>query len=433
MKSHRVYKRLSTKCGLRHTKPTGLKCLRHSSNMSWPGSTSDLNMDALGSTNPVTSTAATTSTTVTTTVSCGTTVSSAATTVTTASHALAASPSVGSTLQTLVTAIAAMSARMDAMETAIHTQAAAPQPVAPPAPVLPQLQVPQPEMPPITVPLAPSHLPEPQQPSTSRTMPPPPPLAGPVGQQAAAASELLRPAVSGPAARVQQELMAAIGEYSSSDSDDNYHPQASRSKSRRLKSGRSRTSEDVVKRHVDWPHFNVFKGPSRAAAEFDSLTIPEFVYGYMGNVLKPDISSSDQVAMLRHLRELMHDATMFPWEGVRNFHGILLRLMEHDEATWKDRALIQELRAQYSRTPAASYRSSQAASSRPRPRSRPCPDFQKGACTHTDDHDSHQGGLVSHICGWCYRVRRKSYQHPEKDCFTKKKRESKNGGTDSEG
>jgi len=378
------------------------------------------------------STAPTTSTTVTTTMSYGTVVSSAATTVTTAStasHALAssASPSVGSTLQTLLTTITAMSARMDAMETAIHTQAAAPKAVAPKelAPTPPQVC--QPNIPPITAtaPLAPlQNLAVPQQPTT---IPPPPPQYGTSGQTATAPVPL-RSAVSG---RVQQELMAALGDSSSSDSDDNYH-QATRSKSRRLKSGRSRTSEDVVKRHVDWPHFNVFKGPSRAAAEFDSLTIPEFVYGYMGNVLKPGTPTSVQLSMLRHLRELMHDATMFPWEGVRNFHGILLRLMEHDEATWNDRALIQELRAQYSRTPAASNKSYAAVPSHPRPRSRPCPDFQKGVCTHSDDHESHQGKRVSHICGWCYRVRRKSFQHPEKDCFTKRKRESKNEETESD-
>ena len=52
----------------------------------------------------------------------------------------------------------------------------------------------------------------------------------------------------------------------------------------------------------------------------------------------------------------MHDATMFPWEGVRNYHGIVLRLMEHDEVSWTDKPLIQELRAQYARTPGPAFR-----------------------------------------------------------------------------
>ena len=196
----------------------------------------------------------------------------------------------------------------------------------------------------------------------------------------------------------------AVLDGSSSDSDDPRPQSTRKSNSKKLKSERSRTSEDVVKRRVDWPHFNVFKGAARSAAEYDSLTIPEFVYGYLGNLLKSDVSHHTQLAMLKHLRELMHDATMFPWEGVRNYHGIVLRLMEHDEVSWTDKPLIQELRAQYARTPgpAISRPSSYSSPSRPRSRARPCPEFQKGACTQADDHESLQGGRLAHIYGWCY-------------------------------
>ena len=171
-----------------------------------------------------------------------------------------------------------------------------------------------------------------------------------------------------------------------------------------------------------------------SAAEYDSLTIPEFMYGYLGNLLKSDVSHHTQLAMLKHLRELMHDATMFPWEDVHNYHGIVLRLMEQDEVSWTDKPHIQELRAQYARTPgpAISRPSSYSAPSRPRSRARPCPEFQKGACTQADDHESPQGGRLAHICGWCYRVRRKQFQHAERDCYTKQKRASKNDGTESD-
>ena len=187
-------------------------------------------------------------------------------------------------------------------------------------------------------------------------------------------------------------------------------------------------------RQVNWPHFNVFKGAARSAAEYDSLTIPEFVYGYLGNLLKSDVSHPTQLAMLKHLRELMHDATMFPWEGVHNHHGIVLRLREHDEVSWTDKPLIQELCAQYARTPgpAISRTSSYSPPSHPRSRARPCPEFQKGACTQADDHESPQGGRVAHTCEWCYRVRQKQFQHAERDCYTKQKRASKNDGTDSD-
>ena len=131
----------------------------------------------------------------------------------------------------------------------------------------------------------------------------------------------------------------AVLDGSSSDSDDPRPQSTRKSNSRKLKSGRSRTSEDVVKRQVDWPHFNVFKGAARSAAEYDSMMIPEFVCGYLGNLLKSDVSHHTQLSMLKHIREPMHDATMFPWEGVLNYHGIVLRLMEHDEVSWTDKPL----------------------------------------------------------------------------------------------
>ena len=101
-------------------------------------------------------------------------------------------------------------------------------------------------------------------------------------------------------------------------------------KSNKLKSEYSWKSKDPVIRQVDLLHFNVFKGPSLKAGEYYSLSIAEFVFGYLGNALQPGTSLRDQSAMLQHLRNLMHESTMYPWEGVRKFHGTVLRLMEQD-------------------------------------------------------------------------------------------------------
>ena len=67
---------------------------------------------------------------------------------------------------------------------------------------------------------------------------------------------------------------------------------------------------------------------------FDTLPIPEFVLGY-----------------LSHLRELMHDASIYPWEGMCNYHGNLMGMMEQNELTWADRPLIQKLLLQYAWQP----------------------------------------------------------------------------------
>ena len=107
---------------------------------------------------------------------------------------------------------------------------------------------------------------------------PPQPAMG-VATHAPAVHPVVPPSQA--AARVQREL-GFLDDYAGSPSDsDDPSPPRTHSKSHKLKSGRSRTSEDIVKRQVDWPHFNVFKGPSRKAAEYDSLSIAEFVFGYL--------------------------------------------------------------------------------------------------------------------------------------------------------
>ena len=439
---NRQHKRLCAKCGKRHVKPTGRKCKMAS--QSPPVSTAP---SASGNTNEAQSamalTPVATSTTVTATTSfCTIGATTVTTTVSSAGSGggmtSMAGPSIGSTLQVLAATLSTLSARMDSMESALHAHAAAPPAPGPPPPpasqpaqhaATPTGVVPttagQPHLAPSILPLHPHIAPTGAAPMTPPLPPPtshPPQPAMGVATHAPAVHPVVPPSQA--AARVQREL-GFLDDYagSSSDSDDPSPPRT-HSKSHKLKSGRSRTSEDIVIRQVDWPHFNVFKGPSRKAAEYDSLSIAEFVFGYLGNALKPNTSSGDRWAMLRHLRDLMHDATMYPWEGVRNFHGIVLRLMEHDEATWADKALIQELRAQYARTPAPT--SSHGGHSA---QSRPCPEFQRGACSHAEDHESPHGGWLPHVCGWCLRVRRKYYKHAEKDCFTKKKRDSKNEET----
>ena len=289
--------------------------------------------------------ATTTVATTTTSVCCRaptmtTTTASSAGSSTMMSSSISAASNVGSTLQTLVAVISSIPARMDAMESAITAQAAAPRVARPPPIPAPPVTVPslsfQPGIAPAPGPAPNMHTPSPPHVPASQLQPPPTPALPQLQQKQGHVFQVANQGSSSQAivARVSRELAVLDG--SSSDSDDPCPQSTRKSNSKKLKSRRSRTSEDVVKRRVDWPHFNVFKGAARSAAEYDSLTIPEFVYGYLGNLLKSDVSHHTQLAMLKHLRELMHDATMFPWEGVRNYHGIVLRLMEHDEVSWTD-------------------------------------------------------------------------------------------------
>ena len=62
---------------------------------------------------------------------------------------------------------------------------------------------------------------------------------------------------------------------------------------------------------MPWPHHGVYKGLERRPATFDTLSVQEFVFGYIENIdATPD---EDKAPMLQHIREVMHDAMYNPW------------------------------------------------------------------------------------------------------------------------
>ena len=283
---NRQHKRVCAKCGKRHVKPTRRKCKM--SSQSPPVSTAP---SASGSTNEAQSAMALTSVATSTTVTATTSFCTLGTTTVTTTVSSAGSgggivmsmvgPSIGSMLQVLAAILSTLSARMDNMESALHAHAAVPpapglppapasqpaQPAATPTGVVPMTQG-QPYLAPSIHPLHPHIAPTGAAPMT----PPLPPLtshplqtAMGVATHAPAVHPLVPPSQA--AAKVQREL-GFLDDYagSSSDSDDPLPPRT-HGKSHKLKSRRSRTSEDIVIRQVDWPHFNVFKGQSRKAAE----------------------------------------------------------------------------------------------------------------------------------------------------------------------
>ena len=210
------------------------------------------------------------------------------------------------------------------------------------------------------------------------------------------------------AAQVQQQLSNLRLESTDSDSDTDM----ANGKIRKHRCGRVRTTNDFVVQEVAWPHHRVYKGQARTPATFESLFIQEFVLGFITQVQHNNVSPSRKDLMLNHLRELMLDATIYPWPIIRNDHGVVLGQMEQDELEWSDRAAIQELRAQCSKTldtPVSKIGSSP----------KPCVSFQRGTCHQDTDHESPKGEKYMHICAWCLKSRGCSCTHPERDCIAK--------------
>ena len=151
--------------------------------------------------------------------------------------------------------------------------------------------------------------------------------------------------------QVRQQLdTIGLSSSDSADSDKVKHFRTHR-KYKKSKSGRCKTTEDFVMQQVSWPHHGIYQGQDRKPATYDTLSVTEFVQGYVSNVLN-ETSPGTAHSMLIHLQEMMQDASDFPWENVRNYHGIVLGQMEQDQLSWKDSSSIQELRTQYARAKA---------------------------------------------------------------------------------
>ena len=137
---------------------------------------------------------------------------------------------------------------------------------------------------------------------------------------------------------------------------------------------------------------------------------------YVNCLLRHNTADNNKDHMLRHLQDLMHDATMYPWRNVRNFHGIVLGMMEQGELKWDDTSTIQQLRQQYTRIP-------HVPTVPITPDLTPCTKYQTGQCTQAGPHDK-----LAHICAWCYRYKGKAFGHPQSECMSKDQREKNSDG-----
>ena len=201
----------------------------------------------------------------------------------------------------------------------------------------------------------------------------------------------------------------------SSDSDDEIQAIKSRATKKNLKkSGKLKTAQHKISRYVDWPHMYVFRRDCNDdGVKYDSLSQMEFMNGYlmlMKNEKEPRVRSH----MYEHLINLTSDASEYPWSVVRNFHSIVLCMMESKRLEWHHTSVIQDLRRQYVwATP--TIKTSSSASDADISNVKACPEFQTGKCQKSAS--IHNG--LSHVCAYCLRTAKKSCLHAENDCRRK--------------
>ena len=175
---------------------------------------------------------------------------------------------------------------------------------------------------------------------------------------------------------------------------------------------------------MNWPQCHVFRGPDWKSATYDTLSLAEFVFGYVA--VMDRASAADAKHMLAHLKQLMMDCEHFQWEMVRNFHGVFLQQMEKGLITWASD--VSSMRSQYiiAAAQATMYRSRDRRENMAGGNTRYCAEYQTGANENKQDQHSSSQGVVHHVCAYCLRMSKKECKHPETECIRKRQNQSKN-------
>ncbi len=210
----------------------------------------------------------------------------------------------------------------------------------------------------------------------------------------------------------------------SSEDEDKSHRKSARHRKKKGKpqrSGRVRTTEEVIMHDVEWPHFHVYRGAALQPAVYDDIHVDEFVYGYLQDALELRDGSKKR-HMLQHLADLMGDSLEYGWESARNSHGIVLQKMEVGKLSWRSARDVARTRAKFSRLrPAATTPTTSGHGKGGKQESFKgplfCVPFQDGQCKHHGDHSSNHGH-VTHICAFCCK-QGFAYRHPEAECRKK--------------
>ena len=210
--------------------------------------------------------------------------------------------------------------------------------------------------------------------------------------------------------KVGPRLKELLGIDSDTDSEreEDGSAKTKRAKSKK-KSGRKRTAEDKVVKEQDWPHLYIYKGPARKAAEYENLSLSEFVQGCTCIIMECKEARTKDI-MLQHLNELMEDCSDYGFEAVRNYHAIVLSEMEQNRLTWQDTEKIQRLRRQYAKKHCTKTMAAEAKGKVNETTTTACKSWNAGSCTKENGHDG-----KGHYGSYCITIGYKR-KHQEKEC-----------------
>ena len=114
------------------------------------------------------------------------------------------------------------------------------------------------------------------------------------------------------------------------------------------KGGLNQKASDNPPLTAHWPHKKVWLAKTGHWAEYNDLTVEQFVQGYIEIVLPTiPVGPSTMVASyhIGYLQGMMRDTSSSPWHLVSYTHKQILLMIEHKQLKWEDAVTRDSIRA----------------------------------------------------------------------------------------
>ena len=177
---------------------------------------------------------------------------------------------------------------------------------------------------------------------------------------------------------------------------------------------------------ADWPDLYVYRIQGNEPT-YDSLTMQEFVAGYLSIIEEATTVCQLNVATLKHisyLRQLMEDCFLADWHMVRAAHKHVLNGIEHKRFAWEDTAVVIDTkRSALARIQSCSFQvASNQANQMPMPLAGAipgqqivCQPYQRLDCPFVNDHTV-DNIIHMHCCSHCFAQTGFKRTHPQSNC-----------------
>ena len=176
------------------------------------------------------------------------------------------------------------------------------------------------------------------------------------------------------------------------------------------------SKHSIRKKLAKWPSDYVYRWSTDEPPTFDSLSVPEFMAGYLSifeESLPVIAENAPAITHIHYVRHLMDNCPSLGWEAARTAHKHVLLAIEYKRLVWADTEGVYKAKAD------ALYRYRHSQQSMVNMTNMPCPAFQNDTCPHEDDHATDTHTLL-HYCSHCYSLG-KTHVHPLSSCHKVKK------------